>query len=491
MYCRQGCAVAKADKTIVQVIKQLQVQGQCSTCCKIFLTQAEIEGHKESTQHDVEMNLTMEKALLQHCRFGPSQENLRAKHAPGEIEYTSHVQKRMWNSESDNSSTKRQRTSRNFTVAWFCECGLSFPEESVARKHILAVNQIFHQCGVCGKLMNESSIARLHMSRFHGGAHLSNFLFYCRKCKVEMPRYEDILLHVSEAHSGHTYFSEQEVSEDVAKVVDSKPSTSYHDPQASSSKLSAPQNTVRPSSSTVRQTWMCGMCEDTFDSEVAVRLHCSDVNKHSFQRFICGHCPQKFFKESTVRRHCLNEHPGQMKSFHFCGLCDSMQFDTEAEFLEHYERLHSTEYCCLNDDVAQPTVDESVSQLTCLCMSSKKSKKERKAIYTKCMKKLATEGKCLYVCAPCGLSVPNYAQMKTHVHTKHAALNLDKTFNIQCTACPEGFVGVPDFHNHYHSQHCELEPCVISRSCNKEIKAETTTGNTHDAVEVNSEKNGE
>ncbi|KAM9377530.1 LOW QUALITY PROTEIN: E3 SUMO-protein ligase ZNF451-like [Pholidichthys leucotaenia] len=34
--CRQGCAVAKAEKTLVQVMKQLQVRGQCLVCCKNF-----------------------------------------------------------------------------------------------------------------------------------------------------------------------------------------------------------------------------------------------------------------------------------------------------------------------------------------------------------------------------------------------------------------------------------------------------------------------
>ncbi|XP_018545401.1 E3 SUMO-protein ligase ZNF451 isoform X1 [Lates calcarifer] len=500
VYCRQGCAVAKADKTIVQVMKQLQVQGQCSLCCKIFLSQAEIEKHKESTQHDVEVNQTMEKALLQLCRFDEIQHTQRAKEwkrlSTGlETPFEKRKQKR---NDCERFPTKRQRlspivngsTSRNSATAWFCECGLQFSEEATASKHLLAVNQIFHQCGVCGKHMGESSITRLHMSRFHGGAHLSNFLFYCRKCKVEMPRYEDILLHVSEAHSGHTYFTEQEVSEEDATVIDAKPSTSSVVPKHSSSKSTVQQNTVEPSSSKADQTWMCRMCEDIFDSEVAVHKHCSDVSSHSFQRFICGHCPQKFFKESTVRRHCVNEHDGQIKSSHFCGLCDSMQFESEAEFLAHYKSLHSKDYYCMDDvEVVQPTITESTSQPTCPCMGSEKSKEEMKATYTQCMRNLAAKGECQYVCAPCGVSVQSYAQIKTHVHTKHAALNLDKTFDVECKACQESFVGVPSFHKHYHSQHCTLEPCTSSRTCEKDMKAEPTTVKILNAVEIEPDNN--
>ncbi|XP_056250889.1 E3 SUMO-protein ligase ZNF451 isoform X2 [Seriola aureovittata] len=501
VHCRQGCAVAKADKTIAQVMKQLQVRGQCSLCCKIFLSQAEIERHKESTQHDVEVNLAMEKALLQHCRFGEIQHSQSAKEAQGkrlhglETSFQKRIRKE---NDCEKFPAKRQRlsptlhdsTSRNLATAWYCECGLQFSEEAAASKHLLAVNQIFHQCGVCGKHMGESSITRLHMSRFHGGAHLSNFLFYCRKCKVEMPRYEDILSHVSEAHSGHTYFTEQEVPEEAVTVIDDKPSTSHEVRRHSSSKSTVQQNIAEPPPPKAEQTWMCRMCEDIFDSEAAVHEHCSDVSSHSFQRFICGHCPQKFFKVSTVRRHCMNEHDGQIKSSHFCGLCDSMQLESESEFLAHYKSLHSKDYYCMDDaDVVQPAIAESTSQLTCPCMGSEKRKEEMKATYTQCMRNLAAEGKCQYVCTPCGVSVPSYAQMKTHVHTKHAALNLEKTFDVECEACQASFAGVPSFHKHYHSQHCTLQPCINSRTCKKEVKAEPATVNILSAVEIEPDNN--
>ncbi|XP_010754714.3 E3 SUMO-protein ligase ZNF451 isoform X2 [Larimichthys crocea] len=499
VHCRQGCAVAKADKTVTQVMKQLQVRGQCSLCCIIFLSQTEIERHKESTQHDVEVNQTMEKAVLQYCRFSEIQHTSGAGDALGkrqstgpEMPFHKRNKKR---SNDEEFPAKRKRlsqsvkdsTSRNSKTAWCCECGLQFSEEAAAKMHLLAVNQIFHQCGVCGKHMGESSITRLHMSRFHGGAHLSNFLFYCRKCKVEMPRYEDILSHVSEDHSGHTYFIEQEVPEELAAVRDAKPSTStLHSPYT---KSAVQQNTVEIASLKAQRTWMCRMCEDVFDSEKDVYRHCSDVSGHSFQRFICGHCPQKFFKESTVRRHCMNEHDGQIKSSHFCGLCDSMQFESEGEFLEHYKSLHSKDYYCMDDNVVEPTVVESTSHPSCPCMGSEKSKEEIKSTYTQCMRDLSSEGKCQYTCAPCSVSVPSYAQIKTHVHTKHPALNLDKTFDVECKVCLESFTGVPSFHKHYHSQHCPLEPCVSSRTCSKSIKAELTAVKIVNAVEIKPDAN--
>lgn len=483
--CRHGCAVAKADKTVVQVMQRLQVRGQCSLCCRLFFSQAEITSHKESTEHGVEINKTMQKAVLQHCRFSETQHTGRERVAqkrgqPGFLESPSRKMNKgqnVW----EECSAKRKKpgqsendsASSSSAVGWCCECGLHFSEEAAARKHLFAVNQIFHQCGVCGKLMEESSITRLHMSRFHGGAHLSNFLFYCRKCKIEMPRYEDILSHVAEDHRGHTYFTEQEMPEELTAIFDAQPSTSH----ASTSHFN-------PASVKEEQSWMCRMCEDVFDSEKDVLEHCSDVNSHSFQRFMCGHCPQKFFKESTVRRHCVNEHSGQMKSFHFCGLCDSMQFESEGEFLEHYTSLHSKDYYCMNGD----GVIQSTGQPTCPCMGSEKNKEELKSTYTRCMKELAAEGKCQYTCAPCGVLVSSYAQIKTHVHTKHPALNLEKTFDVACRACQESFKDVPSFHQHYHSQHCTLAPCTSSRSHGG--KTEPASVKILNAVEIKPNSSG-
>ncbi|XP_061693200.1 E3 SUMO-protein ligase ZNF451 isoform X2 [Syngnathoides biaculeatus] len=462
--CRHGCAVAKAEETVMQVVKQLQVRGQCTLCCLIFLSQAEMEGHKEATKHEVEVNRTMERALLQYGRYHGKIHGYGANHEEKIIGTPIHriiVTKRL----DEKIPVKRQKLS-SCTTAWFCECGLRFSEETSASSHLLAVNQIFYQCGVCGKHMGESSITRLHMSRFHGGAHLSNFFFYCRKCKVEMPRLEDIMSHVSEVHTGHTFFMEQEVPEDV------KPSTSNSSKTDVFSSMSIMKRIPEEATSSCKasSTWMCRMCEDVFDSEASVRKHCGDLGTHSFQRFVCGHCPQKFFKESTVRRHCANEHDGQVKSAYFCGLCDSMQFESEEEFLQHYDSLHSKDYYCIdNNDLIQPTESISLTTESCPCMSSKKNRDEMKVTYTRCMKALASKGLCQYVCASCAITVPTYAQIKTHVHTTHAAFDMDENFEVQCQTCEVRFADVPKFHNHHHSQHCALEPCVSSRTCGKEV----------------------
>lgn len=485
--------MAKADRTVVEFMKQLCVCGQCCLCSEIFLNHAEIERHKESSQHDVEVTQSMAKALLLYCRFNEIQQStIEAQGKRMSYGLKTPFQLNNKRSEIGGSPAKRQKlspcvnaSSSKSSFVWFCECGLQFSEEASATNHLLAANQVFYQCGVCGKHMGESSITRLHMSRFHGGAHLSSFLFYCRKCHVEMPRYEDIMSHVSDVHRGHTYtyVTEQEAPSDLTSALGAKPSTSKNVDKASVS--SAQQNVMGTPSAQVDHTWMCRMCEDVFDSEAEVRKHCSDVNSHNFQRFVCGHCPQKFFKKSTVTRHCMNEHGGEVKSCHFCGLCDSMQFESEGEFLEHYGSLHSKDYCCMDDaEVVQTSAAEGAAQLTCSCMGSEESKDEMKATYTRCMRTLSAEGRCEYVCAPCCVSVQSYERIMTHIHTKHAALNLGKTFQVECKECQESFTGVPSFHKHYHSQHCALEPCVSSRISRKDSSTEPSTVNIVKAVQI-------
>ncbi|XP_021432130.1 E3 SUMO-protein ligase ZNF451 isoform X1 [Oncorhynchus mykiss] len=503
--CREGSARAEAVKTVVQVMKQLQVLGQCSVCCKLFLTQGQVDRHKELSRHITEVNSTMERAILHYSNFYEIQHAKRAAVAPS--------QKRdKERGDSVGYPAKRQRRGGTLNgsagpstsvsiVAWFCECGQRFSEEAMASKHLLTANQIFHQCGVCGKRMDESSITRLHMSRFHGGAHLSNFLFHCRLCKVDMPRHEDILLHVSETHSGHTYFREREVSdEEPAPISYSKPSTSGRPSAPTEPRARTTTPTCLPKQD---ERWLCRMCEDIFDSERAVHKHCRDVRNHSFQRFACGHCPQKFFKEDTLRRHCVNEHSNQIVTRYFCGLCDSMQYDTEGEFQEHYRSLHSKDYYLMDvPGVDRPTEVENynsshlatTSECLCPCMSSEKAEDERKATFTRCIKLLSSEDKCSFVCAPCDVKVASFAQIKTHVHSQHEALGLEKTFDVVCGSCQKSHNDVPSFHNHYHSQHCFLEPCSSSRDGGEsrtEKAAASSAVKTLAAVEIKPEVNVE
>ncbi|XP_026879467.2 E3 SUMO-protein ligase ZNF451 isoform X1 [Electrophorus electricus] len=501
VHCRQGCAIAEANQSIAQVMKQLTVLGHCTSCTKIFLCQRSMEEHREQMQHVVEAVNSVEQALLYYSSSYESRHGLQGQPSKcaRATEASPHRERRE-KSECLWSQTKRQRLSssaswvdgRALNLAWFCECGLRYMEEEEASKHLLSANQIFHKCAICGKLMGESSIARLHMSRFHGGAHLSNFLFHCRLCKVEMPRMEDIVSHIGVTHRGHTYYQERE---DTTEKTSSCPSPN----PCSSAADNRPAPTCPAPPPGRKQRWLCRMCEDLFESKAAVHEHCSNVSSHSFQRFACGHCPQKFFKESTLRRHCTNEHGGHLLLRFFCGLCDSMLYDSEHEFQEHYSSLHSRDYyrleqvengtsSALKSLVEAPTTSGSLPQL-CPCMGSQRADEEQKSLFTRCMKQLAGKGKCEYICRRCTVAVGSYSQIKTHMYLKHGAQGKDKSFDVICALCSERQRDVPSFHSHYHAHHCLLEPCVSSRSSG--LSKDAPSGMILNAEEISAGRNAE
>uniref|UniRef100_A0A8C1LUL5 Zinc finger protein 451 n=1 Tax=Cyprinus carpio TaxID=7962 RepID=A0A8C1LUL5_CYPCA len=465
VHCNNGCAIVSADQSVADIMRSMAVMGHCSSCPKPFFSLSQMEEHKELLKHEVKRVLSMDRALLYYSNYCEIQLAQKATECGSNSDGPSAKRQRL---ASMDSQTEPRKWSQ---LAWFCECGLRFKEEDQARKHLQAANQIFHKCAVCGKIIGESSIARLHMSRFHGGAHLSNFLFHCRQCKVEMPRMEDIMGHVGVSHRGHSYYQEREDTADdcVSSSMSPKPSTSTQT-KAVSSCIPPPK----------AESWLCRMCEDLFDSEVAVRKHCGDLSSHSFQRFACGHCPQKFFKDSTLRRHCATEHGGDIVLRYFCGLCDSMLYDTEEDFQEHYNSLHSQDYYCLEaapnnsqasmeNIVESPIASTSPGQL-CRCMGSEKSKVERKPVFTKCMKQLATENKCSYCCRQCDKNMPTYAEMKTHILLTHKTQGNEKSFDVLCTVCSQSHKDIPSFHSHYHKHHCQSEPCASSRPSSTDKK---------------------
>ncbi|XP_061084183.1 E3 SUMO-protein ligase ZNF451 isoform X1 [Conger conger] len=453
--CRQGGAVAEAAQSLPEVMGQVCAYGRCAQCQKTFLGQEDAADHARQTQHKITAFETVQEALLHYSQH---HDTLRAAKRAGPRD----------RGHEAGSPAKRRRGPDRAT-AWVCECGLSFPEEPLAHSHLLASNQVFHKCGVCEKEMGEGSITRLHMSRFHGGAHLSNFLFRCRRCRVDMPREEDILSHVREAHAGHTFYREQEAAEEEPASVSRPPAPAKPPlPSAPAPSESEPGPAARPSGSGRRRRWLCRMCEDVFGSEASVRAHCGDVSAHSFHKFLCSHCDQRFFKEATLERHCRAEHEGSVELRRFCGLCDSMPLDGEEDFLRHYRSLHAVDYCRLEEEEEGPRADTPSAQtpaqsaeLRCLCMGGEKGKAEQRDAFTACMKRLASQGKCTYVCPLCDLQTHYYIQAKEHVRLKHGSQG--KPFLVMCGFCPGSYPDVPGFHNHYHAQHCSMEPCVNQR----------------------------
>ncbi|XP_066552929.1 E3 SUMO-protein ligase ZNF451 isoform X3 [Amia ocellicauda] len=467
-HCRNAGPLAEAEKTVAQVVEVLKLKGYCSVCCKIFRNDCKIVQHEQLTLHRVEIISTMEKAILHFCNFFENNKNPHKTEAWFR-EPRSTLLKRPPAEESENnrpdaSRAKRQRVAtsssagsvsedpgreeatgsqlKSTTTAWFCECGQRFSVESAAERHITAVNQIFCRCCVCGKQTSEGSVMGLHMSRFHGGAHLNNYAFWCQKCKIQMPRKQDIMSHVSDCHSGHTYYNERKWWEEKST------------PQSSSIvETAGVEEKEEP-----RGRWMCRMCEDLFSSETLAYAHCKEIKIHSFQKYICGDCKQKFLKVDTLRHHIKDVHKGQLDVKYFCGLCDSMEYDTEEEFQVHYQSYHSKDYVVMK---ASPEERPARDVRTCPCRSSSKSK--RKAVFDQCVAALFEKGKVKYSCRRCHVTQDTAEEMQAHIDETHKPCGSKKKTNyskVRCLCCMKLFTGPFDFHLHYHSKHCHLEPCV-------------------------------
>ncbi|XP_064174078.1 E3 SUMO-protein ligase ZNF451 isoform X2 [Anguilla rostrata] len=493
--CRQGGAVAEAAQTVPEVLRRLCAFGRCSRCRRTFPSEADAAAHQSQTQHRVSAFRTVPEALLHYC-------HLHQQGAP-----SGPAKRQEAGRDAEESPAKRRRQGGGGgATAWACECGLSFPEEAAARRHLLAANQIFHRCGVCGKEMGEAAIARLHMSRFHGGAHLSNFLFRCRRCGTDAPREEDVLAHVRDAHAGHTFYREREAPPapapppslakaapakppSLAKAEPAKPPSSPAD--AAPTEPAGPSGGGRGRGRGQGRSWLCRMCEDVFGSEAEVRAHCGDVGAHSFHKFLCGECGQRFFKAPTLARHCQLQHAGRSDPRRFCGLCDGMQLDSEEDFLRHYRSLHARDYCRLEEEeeeaeeeqeeeeeeAAEEEQEEAAgpgetgpslagapglsAELLCPCMGAEEGGADQKAAFTHCMRRLAGEGLCSYACPPCGLRTPHYLLAKEHARRRHGSPG--KRVRVLCGSCPESAADVPSFHSHFHARHCPLEPCASLR----------------------------
>ncbi|KAG5831041.1 hypothetical protein ANANG_G00299680 [Anguilla anguilla] len=299
-------------------------------------------------------------------------------------------------------------------------CGLSFPEEAAAR-HLLAANQIFHRCGVCGKEMGEAAIARLHMSRFHGGAHLSNFLFRCRRCGTDAPGRRTSwrtcgtpTRDTPSTASGRprpprpcprTAYTRQAPS--LAKATPAKPPSSPAD--AAATEPAGPSGGGRGGRGQGRG-WLCRMCEDVFGSEA-----------------------------EPARPRLLP--PG--------GGAEEEEEEEQEEEAGPGETGPSL--------AGAPGLP---AELLCPCMGAEEGGADQKAAFTRCMRRLAGEGLCSYACPPAACAPPTTCWPRS---TRAAGTAPGKRVRVLCGSCPESAADVPSFHSHFHARHCPLEPCASLR----------------------------
>ncbi|MEE6476565.1 hypothetical protein FKM82_011127 [Ascaphus truei] len=478
--CRNAGPTTQSEKSIAEVAEIFRVKAHCPTCRQVLTSDTHIAKHAERTRHKVKIVRTMEESILAFCHINegnktPADFCLSA--ASSRLKPC--ILKRTFNNHDLPGKTllKRKRESGQETMiscrpvekgsaerlgimvtSWFCECCQKFSTEQAAEKHIMAANRICHKCLVCSKLAEDLGIIHLHMSRFHGGAHLSNFIFWCRACSVDIPRKESVMAHVSACHGGHSYYYEQEDLEE-------EPSPSTSAPAQSPSKMLNADFPTMPGGS-AKGKWQCHICEEMFDSKESVEQHCKSVNTHQFHKYSCDICKKRFHKIETLLRHSQHQHNGQIQVKHFCGLCEDLFFEQETDFHGHYEGFHSSEYGFVPDQTESPAKIQEGSlsspieyedRLTCGCLENYAKKTNRKEDSSRCLASLLEKGHLWYSCCLCSATAQTLKDLKIHICKENTRVGSKQDFVVKCSTCSKVFNDTESAQQHYHIKHCFLQ----------------------------------
>nr|XP_056712148.1 E3 SUMO-protein ligase ZNF451 [Euleptes europaea] len=470
--CRNAGPVAVSEKNISQVAEIFKAKGFCQSCNELCVDDDHVSRHSCKTLHKVKVLTTMEQSVLIFCHTNKNVSYIK-KHRS--LVKCSPLKRSLAMDDQSGTTLKHKRDlednsqetcSSQPVKTWMCECHLTFPSEELVEKHILSANRICHKCAVCGKLAENAGIIRLHMSRFHGGAHLANFLFWCQACNVDLQKGDDVMAHVTEFHGGHSYFCEKYVTEDELVLSSDRPADTFcnnsHEIENQSltpMELSPPPSPMDLSEQPCHQgKWQCCFCEEIFDSEDTVKQHCMSLESHHFHRFSCDLCKVTFRKIETLHRHCQDRHNNVVQIKYFCGFCGDLFFDVEEEFLLHFKGFHSTDYICVSETAETSikifeTIEES-SRLSCGCREKYISKGNKKADYEKCQEAMLAKGNLWFRCTSCSSTAQSHSDMITHL-AGHIGDNIKKElYVVRCGACNKNFSDLQVAHQHFHSKHC-------------------------------------
>ncbi|XP_059878047.1 E3 SUMO-protein ligase ZNF451 isoform X2 [Delphinus delphis] len=484
--CRNAGPVALAEKSIAQVAEKFLLRGYCPHCNRVFVDETSTRNHKRNSGHKVRVINSMEESVLLYChssegnkppsdlhllqdksKFSSLKRNMSVRESSSEDCSTVPKKKINLGDKSHGGMVCVQKE-KSLVKTWFCECQQRFPSEDAVEKHVFSANTMCYKCVVCGKVCEDSGVIRLHMSRIHGGAHLNNFLFWCRTCKKELARKEAIMAHVTEFHNGHRYFYETDEVE--GDTLPSSSTTLVNDLTADNPFSTITILDHSPATSPPSGKWQCRICEDMFDSQECVKQHCMSLASHQFHRYSCAHCKKTFHKMETLYRHCQDEHDNEIKMKYFCGLCDLI-FNVEEAFLSHYKEHHSIDYVFVSEKTETSIktesdfpVIETGNLLTCGCRESYLCKVNRREDHARCLQTLLGQGRLWFRCGVCSATAQATDDMLAHVRQVHAepegAEGTPRCL-IKCGTCTRAFQDPESAQQHFHRKHCFLrEPSV-------------------------------
>ncbi|XP_055491037.1 E3 SUMO-protein ligase ZNF451 isoform X2 [Leucoraja erinacea] len=495
--CRRAGPVAVSAKDIGQVAGIFRVRGRCLECNRLFVDDGQISRHTQQDGHSVYCIDTMDKAIVEFCRF-----NEKSK-IPSDLRMTLEKSKGRKKSPfkralddsgpgtgelSAPSPSKRSRRDCNRVRVkqenveggggggsgndslWFCECRQWFDSEQAVEKHIMSANGIHHKCLVCGKLVLDAGIIGLHMSRSHGGAHLTHYVFWCELCRAELLQRDDLMAHITELHDGHTYYYEEEV-EAAQLPAPHQPSTSKTDwspagENDTGGEVADPDpgpDAPQPEDAGAGSggSWQCRLCEEMFESEESVAQHCGCLASHQFHKYSCGLCKKRFHRVETLYRHSRDQHDCQISVKYFCGLCDDMDFTSEGEFLDHYKHFHSTDYVFVEhgddaatDKVAEMEAADGLSRYSCGCRLHFSSRGQRVEDQRRCRGNLLSQGKLWFRCPSCQVTSQVQEDIRAHLIEVHGGTGAGAV--VRCI-CGKSFNHSESAQMHYHSKHSTLQ----------------------------------
>ncbi|XP_004402507.1 PREDICTED: zinc finger protein 451 isoform X2 [Odobenus rosmarus divergens] len=479
--CRNAGPVAVAEKTIAQVAEKFLLRGYCPNCKQVFMDETSTRNHKQNSGHKVRVITSMEESVLLYChssegnkppsdlhllldqsKFSSLKRTMSAQESSSQ-DCTTVPKKKMNLEGRSHEGIVCVQKEKSVVKTWFCECHQRFPSEDAVEKHVFSANTMCYKCVVCGKVCEDSGVIRLHMSRIHGGAHLNNFLFWCRTCKKELTRKETIMAHVTEFHNGHRYFYETDEVE--AETLPSSSTTLVSNVTAENPSSTITIIDHSPANSPPRGKWQCRICEDMFESQECVKQHCMSLASHQFHRYSCAHCKKTFHKIETLYRHCQDEHNNEIKVKYFCGLCDLI-FNVEEAFLSHYKEHHSIDYVFVPEKTETSIktendfpVIETSNLLTCGCRESYICKVNRKEDYSRCLHTMLDKGKLWFRCSLCSATAQSVTDINTHIHQVHREENSEEEeqqYVIKCGTCTKAFHDPESAQQHFHRKHCFL-----------------------------------
>ncbi|XP_068137525.1 E3 SUMO-protein ligase ZNF451 isoform X2 [Hyperolius riggenbachi] len=467
--CRNAGPTVLSDKSIAEVASVFLLKAFCQFCKRSLSTDAQVAQHIEKKKHKVKHIASIEESVLAFCYLNDGRKRLsdfcmsaaNARLKPCILKRTLNESYDISNillkckkeNENDNINDCPIKKESDLAVtAWFCECSQQFVNENAAEKHIMIANRISHRCLVCGKTASDSGIIHLHMSRFHGGAHLNNFCFWCEICRIKITRTESMMTHIVDCHGGHSFYYEQEVPQE--------PTSSS---QAESLRFT--ENPTPPSVEPAQGLWQCHICEEMFDTEETIQEHCKSLTVHQFYKYCCDTCKKKFHKMETLLRHCQLQHDSNIMVKYFCGLCEDLFYDEEKDFLTHYESFHSRDYGFVPNQCQSPTKTQEMSStssgnnqqtLTCGCLALYEDKARRLVERQLCLDKLLETGKLWFSCCLCQATDQSLNGIRAH-NCKKGGLLSDKNVVIKCSTCSKSFINTDGAQSHYHAKHCFLE----------------------------------